>query len=314
MRGALRIVLVVAVSALSGWMEGWAQTLPPVAVQGAVDAPAVSVPAAPQAGSSSSRLGNWFRENVSVAAGVKVWLAKWQVPLDANGVVQTSTSDWTPMVGPTITASARLREGEWLNSAFANFTWLQSGGFEFDPLVSINNSPPSFNQANLDAKRRDYTLSAGVTIWRGLGIFAGYYNTQQRLAQSGDRRPGDPPGAPIAFSDNQDFRIRGPIIGVFGSSSLSERIGLYGNAAFGILNYQTSTSFTASGTQAWATEFGMNITGPDVWKFATAFQIGFRAQVISINAPNSNPQLTVPGDRHRNDITWGPTFAFMGTF
>ena len=311
MGGLLRTLVVVG-SLIVVWGPGdaQAQSFPePLAAQAAESAPA-SMTAAPDSESSPSQSGSSWIDRFSVSAGIKIWLAKWQVPVQSFSTTGTLTTDWSPMIGPTVTVSARLRDSDWLSAAFANFTWLQSDGFDFDP-ARLNPDGLGINvfDGAFEAKRRDYTISAGVTVYKGVGLFAGYYNTQQRFSFSGSTVPG---GAPVSGTD--DFRIRGPIVGVFGSSGFNERVGLYGNAAFGILNYQTgpaSQSFTASGAQAWSTEVGLNIAGPDVWKFGTTFQVGFRAQVISINVPNP---LTIPGEQHRNDITWGPTFAFMGSF
>lgn len=306
MLGLIRVALC-ALSVVGASSVGWAQILPPPLAQ-AGESSSASVAAAPEEASGSTRTDNWFRENFSVSAGVKIWLAKWQVPLLVNlntGSTGIISSNFSPMVGPTITGSVRLRTSEWFNSGFVNFTWLQSDGFNFDPTVATDPTGNVNVPVLFEGNRRDYTLSGGISVYKGIGIFGGYYNTQQRFSNS-----------PLFGGGNANFRIRGPIIGVFGSSSVSERVGLYGNVAVGFLKYLAgpeSGNFNAPGAQAYSSEVGLNIAGPEFGRLATTFQVGFRAQVISINT-NNGLAPAAPGDQHRNDITWGPTFAFLGTF
>lgn len=311
MRRAVAMAAVLCASVVLGAGSGWAQTLFGPTMQ-IPDPSGSAVPAPPDQPVSSSGMRTWFQENFSVSAGVKVWLAKWQVPTVAPGagsVLQTTTN-FSPMVGPTITAAAKLRDSNWFNSAFANFTYLYSDGFDLAKNTgAIPTGPATIALADVtgDAKRRDYTISAGITVYKGIGLFAGYYNTQQRFNLT-TTQVFPTVGAPQ--SGGGDFRIRGPLVGIFGSSALTERVGLYGNAAMGFLHYQAgpaSDGFRAN-AQAWSSEVGLNIAGPEVGKFGTTFQIGFRAQVISIREPETTTTI------YRNDITWGPTFAFMGTF
>jgi hypothetical protein len=283
----------------------------------ASESSSMAIDQAPQPAGESSRAGGWFRDHVSLSAGIKLWLAKWQNSgISSSGGIVTSTSEWAPLWGPTVTASVRLADRDWFNSVFANFTWLQARGIDFDPSnTSCVTGCGSLGIHDVDfdtrANRRDYTISGGLSIWKGLGVFAGYYNTQQNFTLTGVRNFPLPSGPESAETN---LRIRGPIVGVFGTTALSESVGLYGNVAYGILNYQSnfgsvSTPFT--GTQAWSSELGVNISGPEIAMITPVFQIGFRAQVISIN---TNNPLNLPGDQHRNDITWGPTFSLMASF
>ena len=45
----------------------------------------------------------------------------------------TRTSDTTTLMGPSITASYRLRDDELFHRVGVNFTWLEAGGFDFSP-------------------------------------------------------------------------------------------------------------------------------------------------------------------------------------
>lgn len=305
MRRTWAMAAVLCATVVLGAGPGLAQTLYGPAMQ-TQDSSESLVPTLPDQPVSSSGMRAWFQENFSATAGVKVWLAKWQVPTVATGSVLQSTTNFSPMIGPTITASAKLRDSNWFNSAFANFTYLYSSGFDLAKNTGPIQTGPStlgLTEVTGDAKRRDYTISAGMAIYRGFGLFAGYYNTQQRFSLT-ETQVFPTVGPPQASGG--DFRIRGPLVGIFGSTALTERVGLYGNVAMGFLHYMTS-SFRAN-AQAWSNEVGLNIAGPEVGKFGTTFQIGFRTQIISIREPETTSTI------YRNDITWGPTFAFMGVF
>src|SRR5262249_20377524 len=122
-------------------------------------------------------------------AGLKFWVAKWQpagfvtVTTPTTGTTGTNasrTSDTTAMLGPSLTGTLRVRDDEWFNSVSVNFTWLQAGGFDFSPM-GFNNGVP-IDQTS--ATRRDYSIVAPFSVWRGFGFFVGYYNMQQRFTTS----------------------------------------------------------------------------------------------------------------------------------
>lgn len=194
-----------------------------------------------------------------------------------------------------------------MNSAFVNFTWLQAGGFKFDPFdPNIGDTIASTSTAT----RRDYTIQAGLAIWKGLGIFGGYYNNKQVFTDN--RRELVPPFRTDSVTSNVE--IRGPIVGVFANVPMTDHFGLYGNGAIGFLTFDAGSGSEFSprlSGQAYSTEVGFSVNGPSLWKIDTSLQVGYRAQIIQISTPNSTG---VPGGAHANDITYGPTFTILASF
>ncbi|HMU55403.1 MAG TPA: hypothetical protein PKA61_10365 [Nitrospira sp.] len=245
-------------------------------------------------------------DRFSLDAGLKFWVAKWQpagfVNTGGVGVNSSRTSDTTAMMGPSITGTVRLRDDEWLNSASVNFTWLQAGGFDFSPM-GFNNGVP-IDQTS--ATRRDYSIVAALSIWRGFGVFAGYYNMQQRFSSQ----------FPTAITGpaHETVYISGPLIGFFGSGTVSGPLKAYGNLAIGFYDEKSNNNpsgtvqTTAKGVQGYSGEFGLSLDGPSLktglGSIGSAIQAGFRAQVINVNA----------NGLANNDVTWGPTFQVVARF
>lgn len=247
-------------------------------------------------------------DRFSFDAGLKFWVAKWQpagfVGTNNNTLqVNTSrTSDTTAMLGPSLTGTMRVRDDEWFNSVSVNFTWLQAGGFDFSP-TGANNGVP-LDQTS--ATRRDYSIVAALSIWRGFGFFAGYYNMQQRFSSQSNTA--------ITFAPQQTVYISGPLIGFFGSGTVSGPLKAYGNLAIGFYDEKSNNNptgtvqTTAKGVQGYSAEFGLSLDGPSIGtglgSIGSAVQMGFRAQVINVNnSPFAN-----------NDVTWGPTFQVVARF
>lgn len=245
-------------------------------------------------------------DRFALDAGLKFWVAKWQPAGFVNGINSTRTSDTTAMMGPSITGTARLRDDEWLNSVSVNFTWLEAGGFNFSPF-GFNNGGNGPVTDHTSAIRRDYSIVGALSIWRGFGIFAGYYNMQQRFSS---QFPGAIQGPP-----QQTVYISGPLIGFFGSGTVSGPLKAYGNLAIGFYDEKANNGpggtiqTTARGVQGYSAEFGLSLDGPSLkvgsaGSIGSAIQAGFRAQVINVNnAPLAN-----------NDVTWGPTFQVVARF
>lgn len=291
MRGARVVVCcVVALLCLQGQRAWSADKLP-------ADSPADQQ-------TDKRILGDRF----SFDAGLKFWVAKWQpagfVGTNNNTLqVNTSrTSDTTAMLGPSLTGTMRVRDDEWFNSVSVNFTWLQAGGFDFSP-TGANNGVP-LDQTS--ATRRDYSIVAALSIWRGFGFFAGYYNMQQRFSSQSNTA--------ITFAPQQTVYISGPLIGFFGSGTVSGPLKAYGNLAIGFYDEKSNNNptgtvqTTAKGVQGYSAEFGLSLDGPSIGtglgSIGSAVQMGFRAQVINVNnSPFAN-----------NDVTWGPTFQVVARF
>lgn len=251
-----------------------------------------------------------FGDRFTLKAGYKVWVAKWQAQAAALTTAQTQVNSDHPaaMSGPTVTGLLKLRESEWLSTAFVNFTWL-SDGFDFaEQNVAVN---PSHFFAN----RRDYSLTAGLAIWEGIGIYGGYYRSRQEFTNV----PTD--GGPATRHPRS---LDGPIIGLFANAPVSERVGVYGNVAYALLKFKgvhEVPGFFADtdSAQGWMTEFGVTVAGPRIWRVGTEVQLGFRAQIVqknfgagatggSVNPPIATNQLPLV------DLTYGPVFSLSAVF
>jgi len=248
-------------------------------------------------------------DRFSFDAGLKFWVAKWQpagfVSTNNNTLqVNTSrTSDTTAMLGPSLTGTMRVQDDEWLNSVSVNFTWLQAGGFDFSPIGTSNGVP--IDQTS--ATRRDYSIVAALSVWRGFGFFAGYYNMQQRFSSHS-------PSGFFSGTTQESVYISGPMIGFFASGTVSGPLKAYANLAIGF--YDQKSNNNPSGTvqtvekavQGYSSEFGLSLDGPSLrtgmGAIGSAVQMGFRAQIINSNL----------GQLANNDVTWGPTFQVVVRF
>lgn len=298
-------------------MNKWIVLFLVLIITGAIVAPALArdpgTPAEPEATSAKSLISfktddreSIFGDRFTLKAGYKVWVAKWQAQVAAttDAQNQVNTDHPTALNGPTITGIVKLRDSNWFNSAFVNFTWL-NGGADF---AEQNDSNHIF------ANRRDYSLTAGLAVWEGFGVFGGYYNSRQEFT--------DQPNKPGIPGSRHPRLIEGPIFGVFGNVPASEYVGLYGNLALALLSFSGSCdlpNFCAKtdAAQGFMNEVGVTIQGPRVWKIGTELLLGFRAQIIqknfganatgagTLNATNQQPLL---------DITYGPVFTVHATF
>lgn len=120
----------------------------------------------------------------------------------------------------------------------------------------------------------------------------------------------------LSGAPNSSVWISGPIVGVYGNGTVHGRLKAYGNLAVGFFDEKTNETngslgpdrVAANGAQGYAAEMGLSLDGPSLktgmGSIGSAFQMGFRAQIININnAPLAN-----------NDVTWGPTFQIVARF
>ena len=246
-----------------------------------------------------------FGDRFTLKAGYKVWVANWQAQASssATGQNQVNTDHPSALNGPTVTAILKIRDSKWFNAGFVNFTWL-NGGFDFAEQSEFG---PHFF-----ANRRDYSITGGITVYEGFGIFAGYYNSRQEFTNQ--------PNAPGSLTTRHPRLLEGPIMGVFINAPVSEYVGFYGNLAYALLNFTgnivppNNISQTDS-VQGWMNEIGMTLNGPRIWEVGTELQIGFRAQIVQKNfgrsasgGPNGTDQLPL------HDLTYGPIFAINAVF
>jgi len=237
-------------------------------------------------------------DRFSFDAGLKFWVAKWQAAGFFNGVNTTRTSDTTALLGPSLTGTVRVRDDEWFNSVSVNFTWLEAGGFNFST-VGLNNGVPLDDTS---ATRRDYSVVAALSVWRGFGFFAGYYNMQQRFSSQS------------TFTLHETVYISGPLIGFFGSGTVAGPLKAYGNLAIGFYNEKSNNNpsgtvqTTIKASQGYSAEFGLALDGPSlrtgIGSIGSAVMMGYRMQVINNNL----------GPLANNDVTWGPTFQVVARF
>lgn len=249
-----------------------------------------------------------FGDRFTLKTGYKVWVAKWQAQVSAVTTSQTQANSDHPsaMSGPTITGIVKLHDSKWFNAAVFNFTWLRDG-FDFAEQTDTGN--------HIFANRRDYSLTAGLTIWEGFGVFGGYYNSRQEFTNQPNA-----PGSPVS---RHPRTLSGPIIGVFGSVPASEYVALYGNLAYAQLKFRgvVDPGFITEtdSAQGWMNEVGVIIHGPRVWKVGTELQLGFRAQIIQKNFGASATGSGLPGSGTTNqqplhDLTYGPIFNINVVF
>ncbi len=248
-----------------------------------------------------------FGDRFTLKAGYKVWVAKWQAQFAATTQDPNQANTDHPMAlnGPTVTGLLKLREGSWVNSAFINFTWLHDGA-DF--------AENGFQSQHLFANRRDYSLTAGLAIWEGFGVFGGYYNSRQEFTN----QPNDP--AQGAFRHSR--LLEGPIIGIFGNVPASERFMLYGNLAIALLKFKgncpaSNRCAETDSAQGFMNEVGVTIQGPRIWEIGTELQLGFRTQIVQKNFGANATGAGTPFASDQQpllDVTYGPVFTINAAF
>lgn len=248
-----------------------------------------------------------FGDRVTLKAGYKVWVAKWQAQFSATTTAQNQVNTDHPMAlnGPTVTGLLKLRDGSWFNSAFVNFTWLHDGADFAEQRV---------DSSHIFANRRDYTLTAGLAVWEGFGVFGGYYNSRQEFTNQ--------PNQPGLGVSRHPRLLDGPIIGIFGNVPASERFMLYGNLAIALLKFRgfcpaPNACAQTDSAQGFMNEVGVTIQGPRIWKIGTELQLGFRTQIIQKNFGADATGAGTPNVSNQQpllDVTYGPVFTINAAF
>ena len=272
------------------------------------------VPAEPETSSAKSLFSfktddreSIFGDRFTLKAGYKVWVAKWQAQFAATTTAQNQVNTDHPMAlnGPTVTGTMKLRDGSLFNAAFVNFTWLHDGADFAEQRV---------DSSHIFANRRDYSLTAGLTVWEGFGIFGGYYNSRQEFTNQ--------PNQPGLGTSRHPRVLEGPIFGAFGNVPASEHVTLYGNLAMALLKFKgfcplpNACAETDSG-QGYMTEVGVTFQGPRVWRVGTELQIGFRAQIVQKNFGADATGAGTPNVSNQQpllDVTYGPVFTINAAF
>lgn len=262
-----------------------------------------------------------FGDRLSLKAGYKVWVARWQTSTTSSnfesspvtgGTRQNTTHD-SVMSGPSATARLALRDSPWFNSLVASFTFLNAG-FDFQTTGFERIATRSELQREYqDATRKDYTATLGLSIWESLGLFAGYYWSEQQFTI--DNQSQTFGGRPLHTRSNPRRELQGPLVGIYASGPVNDRFSLYGNVAYALLNLRSDEpGFNTTNVQGWALEIGTSVRGPQIWKIRTELQLGFRGQMILKTFRENQPERGSPANNFTNDVTWGPTFTVSAIF
>lgn len=237
-------------------------------------------------------------DRLTVDAGVKFWIARWQTRASLRGALATTaTSDITTLIGPTVTGRLKLRDHDFFHTLSVNFNYLVAGGFDFSPIGTTESGAPLDKTS---ATRSDYSIVAILSVWRGFGIFGGYYNMTQKFTTVDLVNSGEP-------QLKTNASISGPIIGIYGTGTVVDRLRAYGNLAIGFFDYEVQGDSSGS-TEGYAGELGLSYDGPSLktplGAIDSSIQAGWRAQII-------HTRFTVT---QANDVTWGPTLALLLRF
>ena len=251
----------------------------------------------------------------SLQVGFKTWYAQWQSRTQLSNISGTNqqTSVFAPMIGPQITLGySRKGEGDWFRGLYVSYQYLNAGFgmHEFGTQALADANQVSGARS---AIRTDTTITASIPVYKGYGIFAGYYHSLQRFQ--------------CTFSNvcagDALLRFKGPVAGLFGSEPVAgTRAALYGNLGVGLLTLHpgqtggqgTNTLFSTDSVMAYSMETGVNYGLPEFWKIKPSVQIGFRAQVLAQTFGANCCGFAANTDRRSNDILWGPTAMVSATF
>lgn len=240
-------------------------------------------------------------KKVSIDAGLKVWVATWQAPLlfvTATGDPIVMKTQSVALLGPTLTAAFKTSDSAWFHHVYFNATYLTNGStFDFD----YSKTNPGFNPfTSVKADRQDVNLIAGMNVYGGLGVYAGYFGSFQDIKYTS------------TTTNTLNREINAFVAGLSGSSALSDYVDLRGNVGVAVGTYQFTPQGAATSAPkdlyGWSTEVGMRFhTGGE--KFNPYVYLGMRIQEYEVPTKLSNGQVL------RNaDITYGPMLQIGGQF
>lgn len=248
----------------------------------------------------------------TLQVGFKTWYTQWQTRTGgttATGMNQ-QTSVFSPMMGPQITLGyTRPGGGDWFRGAYVSYQYLNSS---FD-LHQFGSPTSGLTTEARSATRSDTTVTVSLPVYKGYGVFGGYYQSLQRFQFP-----------QFGTATETALLFKGPVVGAFGSQPIPDtRASLYGNAGVGWLSLHpaqpggqgTNQNFRTDSVMAYSVETGVNYSLPEFWKMRPSAQIGFRAQVLQQTFGSSvctgGP---CPNGPRANDILWGPTFMIATAF
>ena len=270
-------------------------------------------------------------DRLIIDIGLKTWVATWQAPLlfvPTSAGTNAITTTPTIMTGPTLTAALKTSDSPWFNHLFANFTYMTSAGdFDFN-YSKVNQSGVSTTGAalpgtfipfkSIKADRSDLNFIVGTNVYRGLGIFGGYFNSSQTLKFTQFTSPAT---STATTSTNVDRTIDAFIFGISASGDLSENLDFRGNlaGAAGSLKY-TNLSPNAEPLIGWSSEVGLKLHGHFTRKFEPYLYLGFRVQdyesqyKLTQATRLAGVNVTTTQTLSYQDLTYGPVFQIGAQF
>lgn len=157
-------------------------------------------------------------DGFSATIGLKAWnnnMNKW-----APGIA-VGTDSLIPIIGNFESSN----ETAWIPSGSVRYKNFMVGGSYF--------AKQTYDFAGDQIDRKEYDVIAGYYVLPTLAIIAGYKQVDQKLL--------------LAGLDTQDWKYKGPIVGLSGSAPLTGGFSLYGTAAVGALKFKPTGSLTSQG-------------------------------------------------------------------
>lgn len=162
----------------------------------------------------------WANENFGVSLGAKVWYMNWSTwfPLARNSNIALN-ADSEFVVVP----SATIRLGKFfLNGSYALPT--DFSFYEFDTETNTN--------IRMDGEREEYDVNLGFKITPNLAATIGWKDVTQTFTYPGT-------------TGSDEWNWSGPTLGLAGNAMMSEKFGMYGNLAYGIMDVNAASMDSA---------------------------------------------------------------------
>lgn len=182
------------------------------------------------AGSQSSITAQ-INDDLRISVGTKLWINKWEkfFPDNFNTTVNSVLSDTE--LTPIPTASIKYKDFFISGSYFAETEY----AWNYSTILQSSFGPLSGSKAQVhsDGSRREFDVAAGYFVHPNLALTAGYKDIRQKFTN-------------ISLSVNTTTSLplndavveySGPFVGLIGLVPIGKGFGLYGNFAYGWLNF-----------------------------------------------------------------------------
>jgi hypothetical protein len=240
-----------------------------------------------------------------VSFGVKVWPTAWETwvtsPKGTGVALGTSRFQTVQAVGSSDEVSAI----PFVTARFNDFFGSLSAMSRTNYVLRDTATPGGFD---VSASRREFDFNAGYYMLPGLAITLGFKQLTQTYG-------------------SDEYRWRGPILGVIGSAPVARGLAIYGNAGLGRMtvkfpttqtDVEGNTSFHADYRLA---EFGLAYATPWSPPFMKSLLItaGYRAQYVktknyALAVTDSAGVSTFNTSANLKDTTQGFVFGIIGSF